>query len=107
MSNKVRAVLYGALQGLIWMPAVTCAKEVQVDLTRERERLSPPRQSLRYLIDRICADGDFQSAKLLNHGFIELTTWRHDKSGNVVKRSKQIQLTKFKCIQDYLIEEAF
>lgn len=107
MPNKVRAVLHGALQGLIWMPSAVYTKDVRVDLTRERERLTPARRSLHYLIDRVCADGDFRSAKLQDWSFIELTTWRTDKSGNTVKRSKSIKLTKFKCIQDYLIEEAF
>lgn len=103
--NHVRAVLYGTLSGRIWMPVIECTKEVSVDLTRERERLTPSRAgSLRYMVGSICADGDFRGALLTDDSFIELTRWSTNKSGHTVKRCKQIPLTAFKCIEDYVQE---
>ena len=101
----VRAVLYGTLTGTIWMPAVQCTKDVQVDLTRTRERLTPTRGgSLRYMVGSICADGDFQGALLTDDSYIELTAWRSNRSGVALKRTKQIPITAFKCIEDYVTE---
>lgn len=105
--SQVRAVLYGTLSGCIWMPAIECTKEVRVDLTRERERLTPIRAgSLRYMVGSICADGDFQGASLTDDSFIELTRWSQNKSGHIVKRSKRIPITAFKCVSDYITETA-
>lgn len=105
--NHIRAILYGTLSGRIWMTAIECTKEVSVDLTRERERLTPSRAgSLRYMVGSICADGDFRGALLTDDSFIELTRWSVNKSGHTVKRCKQIPLTAFKCIEDYIQEAA-
>lgn len=105
--NHIRAILYGTLSGRIWMPAIECTKEVSVDLTRERERLTPSRAgSLRYMVGSICADGDFQGALLTIDSFIELTRWSRNKSGHLVKRSKYIPLTAFKCVSGYIQEES-
>jgi hypothetical protein len=104
MITNIRAVLYGTLVGTIWMPAIECTKDVQVDLTRERERLTPTRGgSLRHMICSITNDGDFQSARLSDDSFIEVTCWRR-KGNTTVKRSKQIPITAFHDIQDCVVQ---
>ena len=104
MITNIRAVLYGTLIGKIWMPAIECTKDVQVDLTRERERLTPNRGgSLRHMIVRICADGDFQSSNLSDDSVIEVTCWSR-RGDTVIKRSKMIPITKFKDIQDCVVQ---
>lgn len=101
--TNIRAVLYGTLTGTIWMPDEECTKEVCVDLTRERERLTPSRGgSLRYMIGSICNDGDFRSARLTEDTVIEVQSWR--KQGNTtVRRTRHIPITQFKDIQDYVV----
>lgn len=102
MRSNIRAVLYGTLTGRIWMPAIECTKDVQVDLTRERERLTPNRGgSLRYMIGSICNDGDFQSANLTEDSYIEVTCWSK-RGSTVIRRSRAIPITKFRDVQDYV-----
>lgn len=104
--SNIRAVLYGTLRGNIWMPSVECTKEVEVDLTRERERLTPNRGgSLRYMIGSICRDGDFQSCNLTDDSVIEITCWT--KRGNtVIRKARTFPITQFKDVQDYVTEAA-
>ena len=103
MKTNIRAVLYGTLTGAIWMPAVECTKQVQVDLTRERERLTPTRGgSLRYMVGSICNDGDFRSARLTEDTVIEVTCRWRNCDGYMLTRTKTIPITKFKDIQDYV-----
>lgn len=103
MITNMRAVLYGTLIGHIWMPDIECTKDVVVDLTRERERLVPTRGgSLRHMVCRIVADGDFQSALLTNDSVIEVTLWK-SLGNRVVKTTKTFPITKFKDIQDCVV----
>lgn len=95
----IQAVLYGTLEGKIWWPQEVCQMDVKVNLTSERERLTPNRGgSLRHMIGSVCASGDFQSAKLTEDSYIKFTMVK--RNGDTLVRI--VPITKFKELADYI-----
>ena len=63
--------LVGAIEGTIWMPAVTAQKPVQADLTRIASTyVNATGSGLVEAARSLCDDGDFQSARLTGDSFI-------------------------------------
>ena len=59
----VETILHGTLIGKIWMPAITCHKQVTVNLTRERARYSGgPAGTFRHVMCSITSDGGIHDA---------------------------------------------
>lgn len=100
----ITAKLIGTLEGVIWMPAVVCQKDIVVDLTAERRRLTAPRAgSLHHMASGIVSDGDFRRCRLLPESVIEVTSTTHSaSSGRVVKhtRTKVFSVADFPSIAD-------
>ena len=104
--RDIQATLYGNLIGTIWMLAAKCSKPVRVNLTSERDRLTPSRAgSLRHMVGQVCNDGDFQSAMLSADSFIRVEVSTYRKGGKARRVSRDIDLAQMPSIADYVSDE--
>jgi hypothetical protein len=93
--------LRGYIVGNIWWPSgAECWKPLNVDLHREKARVTGDGDMFRYLVGRACADGDFQSATIAQ-GDITITM-SESRNGKRHRVSKTYPLDKFPSVADYV-----
>ena len=102
MNRTIVSILRGTLRGPIWWPVdQEMTKDIKLNLTTEREGLNPSRAgSLRYLIIRALADGDFQYCTLDPNASLTVTV----RCGNRSK-SRTFSIEEFPSVADCLGEK--
>lgn len=100
MHRQITTKLHATVRGTIWMPAVECTKEITVNLTQERTRLTPNRGgSLRYMVNGVLSDGDFQSCAIDEDAVFEFTLTRRTNDREI-KKTRWIPITRFPSLAD-------
>ena len=101
----ITSYIDGHLIGRIWMPAVECSKPVSINLNDARDRLYPSRvASLRHIIVRACADGDFRSCKFSADSVLIVESQRRVGNKTVIHQ-REIPLNEIESIADCVSEE--
>ena len=95
----IQSQIIGTLIGRIWMPAITCTKEVNIDLNSVKRRTSSLAGVLRYAVTQAVSDGDFRECKFTPDSelIVSCTTRRKNQ---LVQRTRRIPLSSLPSLAD-------